>query len=354
MDSFFRWTQWLSSPDCRAALEGTARFIYREALRISMPSDLLPCPDPWKLPPEERADCLQALADDLWVFLRSRSEDWYRKMGMTPEAGRGTRFVMLRVAQQFLNELKDKARTLAYDPRRALYRRLRLILREAAEVSYRSTGRGAFYSMVPEAEPSPSLEALRMEPYDQWDSPIMTVGLKGLEKRSSLLTLAKLFWDEACRRLGRPCYLPVRELAGFIVAHYPEANAAVRVSLDLCDEDVSGSSRVGTDNAADGGSVEVSYVGMRLEELARQMAGAWSDTQRSTFLLVQGEGLTLAEAARRLGYQSAAGVSYVYRSALDKLRDFCLLWPGLSPPDLDERLFEAFILALVRVCKTTG
>ena len=62
--------------------------------------------------------------------------------------------------------------------------------------------------------------------------------------------------------------------------------------------------------------------------------------------------MTLAKAAECLGYQSAAGVSYLYKSALDSLRDFCFLWPGLSPPDLDKRLFEAFVLEIIRICKT--
>jgi hypothetical protein len=96
----------------------------------------------------------------------------------------------------------------------------------------------------------------------------------------------------------------------------------------------------------------VSYVSNNLEALARQLAASWSPRQREVFCLVQGDGLTLAEAAGKLGYRSAAGAAYVHKSALDVLRDFCLLWPGLSPPDLDERLFEAFVLQVVTICKT--
>jgi hypothetical protein len=99
-------------------------------------------------------------------------------------------------------------------------------------------------------------------------------------------------------------------------------------------------------------SGEVSFVGCNLEALARQLAASWTDKQRAVFSLIQGDGCTLAEAARQLGYRSAAGADYLYKSALDILRDFCLLWPGLSPPDLHKRLFEAFVLHLAVICKT--
>jgi hypothetical protein len=69
--------------------------------------------------------------------------------------------------------------------------------------------------------------------------------------------------------------------------------------------------------------------------------------QRQAFLLIQRDGLTLDQAASRLGYKSAAGVSYQYRAALERLRDFCLLWTGLSPPDLDEALFDEFIREII-------
>ncbi len=70
------WTAWLASPDCRPALAAAAQFIFRQALQLSLPAELLPCANPWKLPPDEREDCLQALADDLWIFLRSRPANW--------------------------------------------------------------------------------------------------------------------------------------------------------------------------------------------------------------------------------------------------------------------------------------
>ena len=350
MDAAAEWTDWLSSSNCRPALAAAAQFIFRQALRLSLPAELLPCPDPWKLPPDERADCFQALADDLWIFLRSRPATWYRRNHWIPLAARGGRFLMLKIAQEFLNDLRDRARTYARDPGRALYRHLRQILQEEEGVEYCATKQGAFFSMDCEAAPWEASGFLGGDAYGNWDSPHLQVSMKDVEKRSSLLFLARLFWEEACRRLGRRCFLPVRELVRFIASHYPGFAPITIISLEAVD-DGSGADTA-RHRAAEGETPrEASFVGLDLEELARQLAAAWSPKQREVFALIQGQDLTLAQAAVQMGYRSAAGAAYAYRSALDVLRDFCLLWPGLSPPDLDESLFEAFVVQLVEVCK---
>ncbi len=352
MDAAAAWTDWLSSQDCRPALTGAARFIYRQALRLALPSELLPCTDPWSMPPDEREDCFQALADDIWIFLRSRPANWPLKSRWSLLAVRGQRFVMLKIAQEFLNHLKDKARTFGHDPSRALYRHIRHVLQEEESEAYRATGLGSFYSLDPNAAPFDSLQALEAEPYGQWDSPLAFVSLKEMERKSSLLTIARFFWEEACRRLGRSVFVPVRALARFIAAHYAVPSATPIVSPPAADDESREPHSLALERPGETCSGEVSYVSNNLEALARQLAASWSPRQREVFCLVQGDGLTLAEAAGKLGYRSAAGAAYVHKSALDVLRDFCLLWPGLSPPDLDERLFEAFVLQVVTICKT--
>jgi len=347
------WTAWLASPDCRPALAAAAQFIFRQALRLALPPELLPCVNPWQLPPDERTDCLQALADDLWIFLRSRPPGWYRKHHWAPLAARGGRLLMLKIAQEFLTELKEKARTYARDPGRALYRRLRRILQEEAEVAYRATSRGAFFSFEPEAAPWEAAGLSGVAGYGEWESPLRLVSLQELDRRPSLLALSRLFWEEACRQQGKRCYLPVRELVRFIAAHYPGFSPVAVVSLEEGGAGTAPDDRVMAEH--DGGQEgERSWVRLQLNELARQLAATWSQKQRTVFLLIQGRELTLAQAAAEMGYRSAAGADYVYHSALDGLRDFCLLWPGLSPPDLDERLFEAFVGHIVEACETAA
>jgi hypothetical protein len=351
MDAVAAWSEWLSSPHCRPALTGAARFIYRQAMRLGLPHELLPCTNPWELPPDERADCFEMLADDLWIFLRSRPANWPLKSQWAILAARGERFVMLRIAQEFLSYLKDKARTYSYDPARALYRRLRQVLQEEDSVAYRATDRGAFYSLDPEAPSGDALLPLEAEPYSGWDAPIGLVAMKDLDKKSSLLVLARFFGEEARRRLGKACFLPVRELVRFVSAHYPVPSTFTTVPLSAGQDDSTNAPSMSIESLREECSGEASFVARQLEDLAQQLAASWSQKQRAVFALVQGDDHTLSEAARQVGYRSAAGAAYVYNTALDILRDFCLQWPGLSPPDLDERLFEAFVLQLAAICK---
>jgi hypothetical protein len=99
---------------------------------------------------------------------------------------------------------------------------------------------------------------------------------------------------------------------------------------------------------------ELAVVRSRLPELARKLVASWPEKMRTAFALVQGEGITLEEASRRMGYKGASGVSYMFRGALDRLRDFCLLWPGLSPPELDEELFDELVTLVLAFCKKDG
>jgi hypothetical protein len=98
-------------------------------------------------------------------------------------------------------------------------------------------------------------------------------------------------------------------------------------------------------------AAERALIRSRLESLAEQLAASWTDKQGAAFHAIHGAGMTLEDAAHRLGYKGASGASYVYRSALVRLRDFCLLWPGLSPPDLDESLFDDFVERVLALCR---
>jgi hypothetical protein len=352
MDAAAEWTEWLSSTDCRQTLVGAAQFIYRQAVRLRLPFDLLPCTNPWSLPADERADCFEMLADELWIFLRSRPADWPLKSQWAILSSRGGRFLMLKIAQDFLHHLRDKARTYSYDPVRALYRRLRQVLHQEEGVVCHATVRGSFYSLDPQADPEDPMPPPEAEAYSQWNSPVALVALKDLEKKTSLVVLARFFWEEAHHRFGRASFLPVRELVRYIRTHYALPLPMTAVASTAGDDESPQPQAMNIDDPEERCSGEASFVGRNLENLARQLAASWSARQRAVFSLIHGDGHTLAEAARQLGYRSAAGADYVYKSSLHILRDFCLLWPGLSPPELDKRLFEAFVLHLVEICKT--
>lgn len=347
------WRAWLARPDCLSALEAAARFIYRRAAGLSLPAELLPCPDLGRLADAERLECVAALANELWLFLRTRPDEWFRKRDWGQSGNRGERLLVLRIAQDFLHDVRDRARTYGHDPRRALYRRLRQVLQADPSIHYRATPGRAYYSLAadaPELTGRPDAE----EPYSKWDSPLDRVPLRDLGRREGLLAVARAFWEQTAARTGHGCFIPIRELVGYICAHYGELGRVETVSLDSQDDgqaDPPGEGHGGCRQDEEAGATRA-LVQPRLRELARKMTSGWSPKQRQAFWLIQGKDLTLEKAAVRMGYRGASGVSYLYHAALQQMRDFCHLWPGLSPPDLDERLFEAFVLEVLEICKT--
>lgn len=345
------WNDWLDSPAARTTLTAAAEFIFRQAARLSLPAGLLPCSDPWALPLDQREDCFQMLAADLWIFLRSQTAQQLEKLAIAASSPSQDRSLMLKLAQHFLRSLKDQARTLEHDPVRALYRRLRQVLYEAPGIHYLAGPDGVYFSLKPDAPVLTDLDLLRSDRYESWEAPLTEVNRRNLTQRKGLLKLAASFYRQAVLRTGGDHYLPVRELLSYIRCHYAELSTVNIESL----EEGHGEERApggGGDAAVDpqaGGALAL--VHGKLPELAEQIVAAWSPKQRQAFALIQGEELGLEAAAARLGYSSAAGVRYAYQNALITLRDFCLLWPGLAPPELDERLFEGLILTVIHICR---
>jgi hypothetical protein len=350
-DAAAPWIEWLDSADGRASLKTAAEFIFRQSARLSLPADLLPCNNPWSLPADQREDCFQMLAADLWIFLRSQTGAQLEKLIAAGQIYSQGRMFMLKLAQHFLSSLRDQARTLERDPARALYRRLRQVLYEAPEVHYLAGANGVYFSLQPDAPVLPHPELLHADSYESWQAPLDEVNRRGLTQRKNLLKLATLFYSQAVARIGGDYYLPVRELLSYIRCHYAELSGVNFEPLE--DSHVAQTAAGdGTSAAVDAQAVgPVACVYEKLPELAKQIVAAWSMKERRAFALIQGDELTLEAAAARLGYSSAAGVRYVYQNALNTLRDYCLLWPGLSPPELDERLFENLILTIIRICR---
>jgi hypothetical protein len=347
------WEAWLASPECVGTLERAARMILRQAERIGLPEGLLPCEGFAAHSGPDREDCVQATAHDLWLFLKSRPGSWRERTDIRWTAAQGESFLVQRIGRDYLLHLKDQARTYGAHPMRALYRRFRQVLREEPAVHYRATPRGAFYSFESASPDLPDHDGLRTPPYDAWDPPPDTVAAADLQRRDSLVRLARFFWEQAARRLGgRPHAMPIRELVHYLSRHCAHLALPSRVE-PRGERDGSGEDEIQrmAEPGAERGP-ELAVVRSRLPELSCRLAASWPPKLRTAFALIQGEGLTLDEAARRMGYQGASGVSYVYRSALERVRDFCLLWQGLSPPDLDEDLFDEFISLLVASCKT--
>ncbi len=346
------WDAWLTGSECLPALEGVARSIVRLAGRIGLPDGLLPCEPLEHLSGGDLEDCVQAIAHDLWIHLRSRPDSWWNGTAARWLSHQGERALILRIGRDYLRHLKDQSRTHGLSPWRALYRRVRQVLQEEASIPYRATSRGSFYSLDPDAPELTDPTVLRAVPYEGWSSPLHLAPAAELHHRDRLIALARFFWEEAARHLGgKGCFLPVRELVHYLSRHY-DCSGPIAASFgregprDSVEDLATAMEAPGADLAP-----ELAVVGGKIQRLAEQLVATWAEKERRVFYWLHGEGLTLESVAERMGYKGASGVSYIHRSALDRLRDFCLLWPGLSPPDLDEELFDAFVECVLDVCK---
>lgn len=352
MRESFSWDAWLARPECSTVLEGVARLVIRQAAGIGLPDGLLPCDPLQRLSPGELEDCVQATAHDLWVFLRTRPDAWKERTALQWLWGQGERFAAHRTARDYLMHLKDRARTHGVNPWRALYRRARQLLQEDGGIHYHATARGAYYSLRADGPDLEDAAVLRAIPYDRWESPLPVASAAELHRADRILDLARFFWRQAVGRLGgRECFLPVREMVHYLSRHYAHLAVSPGVSLAEQARPDSGDDAGEPVQAGAEQAPELAVVRSRLQDLAERLAASWTEKQRHAFYLLHGAGLTLEAAADRMGYKGASGARYVYRSALDRLRDFCLLWPGLSPPDLDDALFDEFVERVLALCK---
>lgn len=339
--------EWLSLPECMSTLERAARSVIRQSKRIELPEGLLPCELHDQCTPSAMEECAQIVAHEIWLFLRTRSASWCEKVPLQWLADGGGRFLIQKIAQDYLLFLKDRARTYGSSPWRAFYRKIRQILQEEKTIHYRATPQGAFYSLAEDARELKGPLGQLAPPYEQWDSPLGIAQAAHLHKKENLLRLARFFWRQATDYLGKQAhYLPVRELVHYLTRHYTDLDAVGVHLLSDHEPEADSVAQPGAESAP-----EHSFVRSRLPELARSMVTAWTPKQQAAFSMIHGEGMTLEDAAARLGYRGASGASHVYRTALDRLRDFSLLWPGLSPPDLDEALFDEFVEYILACCK---
>lgn len=343
------WNSWLQQPGCRTILEEAAKWIYRQATKIALPADLLPCSDPWSLAPSERQDCFQMLADDLWLYLKERGPELLRKKAWRHWAESNERALRLKITQDYMNQLKDRARILDRDAGRSLYRRLRQILKDDPEIHYQADPKGSYFSLVKDAPVLSDGWKLRSEGYELWESPLGSFSEKDLRHSRNLLQVASRYWYLAREHLGRSHYMPVRELVYYLQAHYAHFK---NIQLEsAADPESPIGMAMERKSATPADAAAHAYTRTRLTSLAEQLAIALSDKQAAAFYWIQGQEWTLQQTAGHLGYQSAAGARYPYERACEVLRDFCRLWPGLSPPDLDEKLWKEFVQEVLKFCK---
>jgi|GEM_PF-1001154 len=344
------WIAWLESGDCLPVLRRAAVRVILAAPRYGIPRSILPCGELRETSAEGSRECVQELANELWIFARDQAAAWDESRCLEALGAQGADRVALFIAGRYINRLRDEVRTKRTDPHRALYRRVRQCLQSEPSVRTRAERAGSFFALDEGDLAEADLGRLTQTPYQDWPPPPGHVAEEPLLSHAAVVEAARFFWQEVRDRLGRPCWVPVRELTRYLGCHLDMGPVPLKISLaDRAPGEEDGP-------AADRDlpmepTQEHDLTAARLWELARTLTAGWSDREKEAFFARYGREMSLAEVARELGYGGPSGVKYLLANLENRLADFCLLWPGLSPPDVDKTLWAAFVEEVVRACK---
>ncbi len=352
------WKDWLASPDCHAVLKRAARIVLNQARRKAIPRSLLPdsngLPDQGRL--ERDTSSIQAMVNTLWLYANQQADTWEHRHTLAPLCAQGTHRLAAFVAHRYTQHLLDLSRTQKVSPGKALYRRLRQCLYNHEAVQYGIKGGHASYACAQEPMDEGSradLAVLHSENYHQWPAPEAPFCLnpEGLT-RETVAHVACQFWREAVRRLGTPCWIPVRELTRYLMAHLPMPPSEREVLFsELASENQDDESFQDIEVSVEA-SQEKELLRRELPRLAQKVVADWDDRERFALYAHYAMGWTLADIAQETGHRGASGVRYLLTQLALRIRDFCLLWPGLSPWDEDPDLAEEFLEEIQKACKS--
>lgn len=336
------WIIWLNNGDCLPWLREQAHLILRQAGASGLPPGIWPHGRLESLSPAELESALEEIAHELWIYMRASLEK--QSEGLPPEleqARRRPHLVAAYFRNGFLFNLHSQARRKDVSLYHYLYRRIREVISQGAGFFQRGGKWGTLYSLESDCESLNTLQGLLEGDYASWPSPQNLVsetsflGFRSLD----LEELARYFWREAISRLGRPCFLPCRELATYLASHYQSLRSGL-----LGDDACEASATVG-----ELGLAEVQVSGLAV--LAEQLVAGWSEPRRQVFALaLDSRGLTLREVAERTGLQGPSHVRYHLKQACENLTAFCEAWPGVSPAPSDRKFWTEFLYCVASAC----
>ncbi|MDD5204086.1 MAG: hypothetical protein PHS17_01620 [Desulfobacterales bacterium] len=234
----------------------------------------------------------------------------------------------------FMQEWTDASRNRESDPWHYLYKRAVEIMGACPDFARKKVNNGMLYSLGDESAsiPEPADEDLRCVVF-----PEAMAEREDLKRSETILGLAKYFWKAISAQWGEPVWVPVRSLINWI---------ALRV--DLSRPRRAESSTTDQQDPLDGVPDEDKGLPVDEEKVAlwaRKFAASLDEDEGLAFALHWGDGRTLSEVARRIGYKNPSGVSYLIDKAKEKMKRFVRDLPWLSPPDLNEEALSLFLNA---------
>ncbi|WP_445895221.1 hypothetical protein [Desulfosoma sp.] len=351
------WSDWLQRAECHAVLELAARLILREAKRRSIPSRLLPESNgsAAQHPSSRGAPSIQAMVNTLWLYVQQQAKVWEQGHAFAALYAQGENRLVQFLARRYILHLLDLSRTQSASPYRALYRRLRQYLHSSDAVQYRLMGGHSYYACAHKDEQ----EALKdsaswgsSDSYKVWPAPPLSFcrDFHSL-RRDEAVNVACFFWREVVRRLGKPCWVSVRELTRYLLTHVsvPPSEREVLFSELSADEE---EDPIRDWHHAVDADQERTLVHRDLPRLAQKLLADWEEHERAVFYARHAIEQKLADIAELSGHRGPSGAKYLLEQLNRRVHDFCLTWPGLSFFDEDQELVHEFLEEVLKICKS--
>lgn len=329
------WQEWISTKQGLQIINRAAKIINRKIQTAGLESFL-----------SEYANQPEEISSSLWIYLSERAGEWDKKRPLGKCLMAGERYILSLIANSFFNHLKDKVRTKGLSPSRYLYSRLRSVLSSRPNVFVVNHGNVAYYSFddrVP-FEAGHIYMGGNIE-HNEWAFPD-DVSSGNIHSEETVVRVAEYFWRLITGQYSRPLWIRVKDLAAYVMTFLD-----IPTSTKSEDPDFELEGLPDKDWNGDHKRAERSLMQSFLKNLAECCAGRLSHKEKAVIFKIFCENQTLEQVARDMNYSSPSAVAYIREKAFEKIRECCAAEPGLSPPDLDEEVFNDFMENLLEFCK---
>ncbi|TVR01589.1 MAG: hypothetical protein EA399_02010 [Desulfovibrionales bacterium] len=289
-------------------------------------------------------DSLEDIAGELVVMILER--DGLRRELTEAAANNNFSGLHALIVESFKRRALDRRRSGRGDAWHAMYRKIVRLLGQRSEFVLHGSRDGSWYAPTradisgpPELITLPVSRDFTHLPHPIWDHQTRL--------EPNIEQAAVQFWRLATETSGRIGFVAIRDLVAWLEA---KAVVDLRPRAMVTESDLA---QDGTGCVEDLAAVPASppLETEVLARLARRIVATWKPEMARAFHLVHGQGLKQAEAAKAMGYASAAGVNYPLRQAVLNLREMVAAWPELFE-DGDERAQEVFLECILAQCRS--
>ena len=251
------------------------------------------------------------------------------------------------IVEAFKHRALDRRRSGRGGAWHAMYRKIVRLLGQRAGFVLHGSRDGSWYAPImagisqpPELISLPTSRDFADLPHPAWDHQARL--------EPNIEQAAVQFWRLAAESSGSMGLVAVRDLVAWLEA---KAVVDLRSRAMVAESDLSQDGMGCVEELAavpDRPPLETEV----LARLARRIIATWKPEMARAFHLIHGQGLKQAEAAKIMGYASAAGVNYPLRQAVLNLREMVAAWPELFE-DGDERAQEVFLECVLAECASS-